>query len=194
MVKNTHGGSGHKSQARKNVVNPKFASSKIRLRNSEEDEAYAQVLNVLGGGVCAVLCHDGQERLCIIRGKFRGRGKRDNMLYRGSWVLVALRTWAGTTKSGKEQCDLLEIYSDSDKKKLPTMDTSVNWTPFISNDAAYGFDKHDVNEEAGFVFADEKDEEYMELVSKAAGKTIAMNTSSVSTGVTEEEEIDIEDI
>ena len=194
MVKNTHGGSGHKSQARKNTINPKQStSSKIRLMNPDDDEVYGQILSILGGGMCAVLCHDEKERLCVIRGKFRGRGKRDNTLYRGCWVLVALRTWAGTSAKGKEQCDLLEIYSELDKKKLQTLDNTIKWSAFVSNDATNSFNKaSDVLEMQGFEFSDETHDEYMDLVSSGKEK---ISFISVKKEEKEEEEIvDVEDI
>ena len=189
MVKNTHGGSGHKSQARKNVVNTKFASTKTRLKNKEDDEIYAQILSILGGSMCAVVCDDDVERMCVIRGKFRGRGKRDNTLSRGTWVLVGMRTWSGTTKSGKEQCDLLEIYSDAEKKKLQTLDTSVSWSKFISNDNTFSAVQ---SKDAEVEFTDENNEEYAELMTHK-NKKISLSTSEKD--VSEEEvEISLEDI
>ena len=43
---------------------------------------------MLGGTNCEVLCIDGKTRQCIIRNKFCGKGKRDNWLTRGKWILV----------------------------------------------------------------------------------------------------------
>lgn len=189
MVKNTHGGSGHKSQARKNTMQGKpSASSKLRLRNTEDDEVYAQILSILGGSSCSVVCHDGVERLCVIRGKFRGRGKRDNTLYRGCWVLVALRTWAGTSAKGKEQCDLLEIYSELDKKKLQIMENMINWKAFISNDATNAFNKAETAEQDVFEFSDDRGDEYLELINS--------NNKKITLDVVDEteEEIDVDDI
>lgn len=186
MVKNTHGGSGHKSQARKNTINPKQFSSKIRLRNTEDDEVYAQVLKILGGGMCAILCHDDIERLCVIRGKFRGRGKRDNTLYAGGWILVGLRTWAAASNKGKELCDLLEIYSETDKKKLQTLELSINWNNFITNTST---DKKEVIiDQNEFDFSDEQpNEEYKDLFSTT-------NNTKMTFIAMEEEEIDVSDI
>jgi hypothetical protein len=52
--------------------------------------------------------------LCIIRNKFKGRGKRDNILDSGSWVLVGMREWA----SKQDTCDLLEVYNDGERDRL----------------------------------------------------------------------------
>jgi initiation factor 1A len=189
MVKNTHGGSGHKSQARKNTTTGKPSSAKLRLMNPEDDEVYGQILSILGGSTCAVLCHDGIERLCIIRGKFRGRGKRDNTLYRGCWVLVALRSWSGTTAKGKEQCDLLEIYSELDKKKLQCQESGINWKNFIANDATNSFNKAEtVEQQDGFEFSDEQADEYLDLMKSKDNQKISLTISE------EEEEINVDDI
>jgi len=188
MVKNTHGGSGHKSQARKNTVNVKHSSSKLRL-SDDEDEIYGQVLKILGGGMCSVLCQDSIERLCIIRGKFRGRGKRDNTLLGGSWILVAKRSWCGETTNGKEKCDLLEIYGELDKKKLQAVETTVNWNNFIVNDVKNSFNK----ETDDFEFSNEQNEEYEILIS-SGNKKIAMPIIEEDGVFSEEDEINVDDI
>lgn len=190
MVKNTHGGSGHKSQARKNTVNAKYSSSKLRLRD-DEDEIYGQVLKILGGGMCSVLCQDGIERMCIIRGKFRGRGKRDNTLVGGSWILVAKRSWCGETTNGKEKCDLLEIYGELDKKKLQVVETSINWNSFIANDVKNSFNKETVTDD--FEFSDEQNEEYETLIS-SGNKKIVMPLIEEEGVFVQEEEINVDDI
>jgi len=118
MVKNTKGGSGHKAMGRKFVVRPD--NRKTRL-SQDECEIYAMVEKLLGNGMCHVLCKDGKRRLCFIRGKFRGRGKRDNTIVNGTWVLVGSRDYE-SEKSGEgkdlEKCDLLEVYGDVDKERL----------------------------------------------------------------------------
>ena len=77
MVKNTTGGSKAKGQARKLVADKSKASKFLRVIQ-EEGEVYAKVEKLLGNGMCHVLCLDKVTRLCFIRGKFRGRGKKDN--------------------------------------------------------------------------------------------------------------------
>jgi translation initiation factor 1A len=136
MVKNTTGGSKTKGQARKLIVDTKASSKALRI-SMDKYEVYAQVTKNLGNGMCHVLCIDGKTRLCHIRGKFRGRGKRDNMIGIGSWILVGLREWeVGKDDSKKlENCDLLEVYSDYDKEKLKTTVTTLDWAAFISNDS-----------------------------------------------------------
>ena len=112
MVRNT-GGNKAKKFASKSFI---ISNRATRFAN-EEGEIYAIVQRMLGNNNCEVLCIDGVTKLCIIRGKFLGKGKRDNKLSKGVWVLVGKREWEVTTKE-KGKCDLLEVYSDSDKSKL----------------------------------------------------------------------------
>ena len=95
-----------------------------------EGEVYAIVTKMMGGSICEVLCIDGITRQCVIRRKFSGKGKRDNLLYRGKWILVGLRDWEKSSKI-KETCDLLEVYSDHDKEKL-IKNTKENFRIFLS--------------------------------------------------------------
>jgi initiation factor 1A len=114
----------------------KFASKSFNISEKntrfsiDDDEVYAIINRMLGSNICEVLCIDGKTRLCIIRGKFSGKGKRDNRLFRGKWVLVGLRSWQVTSKE-KEKCDLLEVYSDNDKEKL-IKNSKQNFRIFLS--------------------------------------------------------------
>ena len=71
-------------------------------------------------------CIDEKERRCFIRGKFKGRGKRDNIIEVDKWVLVGLREFQQVPseivlvngKKEMEMCDLLEVYSSSEKETL----------------------------------------------------------------------------
>ena len=87
MVKNVKGGTGHKKQASKHTQAPTFT---VKLRIAlEEGEVYAQVTKLLGNGMCHVSDSTGKLLLCHIRGKFRGRSKRDNLIATGSWFSAA---------------------------------------------------------------------------------------------------------
>ena len=121
MVKNTTGGSKAKGQARKFAGGSK-QSRALRV-STDESETYALVTAYLGNAMCNVICSDGITRLCHIRGKFRGRGRRDNLVSLGSWLLVGLRDWATEKDGKKEQCDLLEVYSETDKENLKNIKT-----------------------------------------------------------------------
>lgn len=115
MVKNTHGGSKHKSQARKLVNAPQ--SNKLRLPECDE-ECFAIVTKMLGNGMCHVnLLHQNnilENIVCHIRGKFRGRNKKSNLISTSSIVLVGLRTWEKNVSA----CDLLDIYNSHHIEKL----------------------------------------------------------------------------
>lgn len=67
-----------------------------------------------------------KDRRCFIRGKFKGRGKRDNIIEVDKWVLIGLREFQQAPselvlvngKKEMEMCDLLEVYSSSEKETL----------------------------------------------------------------------------
>jgi len=185
MVKNTKGGSGHKSQARKFVATK--SSNKTRL-SEDESELYAFVINKSGGDNMVIMCEDDKERRCIIRGKFRSsRGKRDNFISKGSWVLVGIRGWS----SDDNVCDLLEVYNENDKMKLKTI-PGINWNKFISHDHACT--NTTVSQDDNFVFSTNtsEEEEYNMLVSDSKKQMTLHSINEIDSG--EEVEIDIDDI
>jgi initiation factor 1A len=165
MVKNTKGGSGHKGQARKFVV-PSSSKQMVKTRVALEDgELYAQVTKMLGNGMCHVLCQDNKTRLCFIRGKFRGRGKRDNMISNGKWILIGLRDYESEKAGGKlDNCDLLDVYTDQDKERLKNQVQTVNWSQFILNDRVNTNTNDGNTIDDGFDFTDEKEDEYKKIM------------------------------
>ena len=192
MVKNVKGGSGHKSQARK-FVTPASSKQVVKTRFAIEDgELYAQVVKYLGNGMCHVLCHDEKTRLCHIRGKFRGRGKRDNMITNGKWVLVGIRDYESEKAAGKlDNCDLLDVYSDQDKERLKVQVQGINWRVFVSNDHANTFTKEDES----IIFSDEKEDEYIKLMEMDITGTNAKKINMLNTATdAEEDEVNIDDI
>jgi initiation factor 1A len=191
MVKNTKGGSGHKSQARKYENSGKQSNFKTRF-SEDEFEYYAQVVAMLGNGMCHVMCKDGKKRLCVIRGKFRGRGKRDNTLSNGKWVLVGGRDFeAEKTGEGKnlEKCDLLEVYSDLDKERLKALG---GFNEFITRDNAF-ITVSGGSAENDFEFSDNAGEdEYNSLMSELKPKQISLVSISENQIETDAESEDIE--
>jgi translation initiation factor IF-1 len=119
MVKNVAGGCNGKKVARKHTTKGK---NELRLSKSS-DEKYAIVKKLLGN-TCDVICDDGVDRRCIIRGKFTGRNKRDNMIDSGIYVLVGMREWVDETGHSKQSdssiryCDLLEVYNSMERDIL----------------------------------------------------------------------------
>ena len=185
MVKNTTGGSKTKGQARK-FANAPRQSANIRLSN-DECELYAQVTKMLGNGMCHVLCIDGKERLCHIRGKFRGRGKRDNLIGNNSWLLIGLRDWESEKDEKKKQnCDLLEVYSPIDVDRLKNT-VNENWNLF-NNDNGKKISDDDV------LFIDERTDDYMRLVEDELAQQQTQNNVKINIAFDDEEEINVDDI
>jgi initiation factor 1A len=189
MVKNVKGGSGHKSQARKfaGAALSSKQSSKLRIVE-EEGEIYAQITKIYGNGMCDALCIDNIIRLCIIRGKFRGRGKRDNTIRVGSWILAGKRDWESEKKDEKLKCDLLEVYSDFDIERLKKS-VHENWKIFVTMDVAK---LSTGNDDDNFEFSNSNDDEYnrvMSTLEKTPNSKITLDAVSE-----EEEEVCIDDI
>lgn len=137
MVKNTTGGSKHKGQARKLVNAP--VSNKIRF-SEDDDECYAIVSKMLGNGMCHVNVLKDNEILeniiCHIRGKFRSRNKKSNLVSVGGVILVGLRSWT----SSIDACDLLSIYPDHHISSLNLPSSLLNSIQnFSSNDQSFLF-------------------------------------------------------
>ena len=88
MVKNKTGGNKAKKQGRKHINIPQNRNTRFA---KEDGEMYAVITKIFGGPNCEAKCNDGKTRMCIIRNKFRGRGKRDNNVALGTWVLVGKR-------------------------------------------------------------------------------------------------------
>ncbi len=185
MVKNTTGGSKTKGQARK-FVNTVKQTTHLRVSN-DEYEVYAQVTKMLGNGMCHVLCIDQETRLCHIRGKFRGRGKRDNFIAINSWILVGLREWeSNKDKNDKkmQNCDLLEVYSSIDVERLKNT-VNENWNIFNQ-------EKKNLEDDT-FDFIDDETNDYNELIEKQINMN-RNNSTSLLNNFNEEEEIDIDEI
>jgi len=184
MVKNTTGGSKAKGQARKFVSGSKNAKA-LRV-STDESEVYAQVTKYLGNGMCDVICCDGISRLCHIRGKFRGRGKKDNLVTNGSWLLVGLREWATEKKEKKDSCDLLEVYSEADKENLKNIKT-VDWAIFMTTP-----DTTKTTTERGEIeFSNEKTDEHQALMDEEFERSKTGIRTVIALG---EDDIDVDDI
>ena len=135
MVKNTQGGSRHKSQARK-LVNA-VVSDNVRFPK-EDGECFAMVSKMLGNGMCNVnLIYENQllsNIVCHIRGKFRSRNKKSNFVAIGSTILVGIRSWTSNINA----CDLLFVYPDNHISSLNipiSLSQSINHNSYLSNDS-----------------------------------------------------------
>ena len=116
------GGCNGKKVAHKHAVK----SIKSGLRISQNKSEIYGVVKRLNGNTFDVTCIDEKDRRCFIRGKFKGRGKRDNIIEVDKWVLIGLREFQQVPselvlvngKKEMEMCDLLEVYSSSEKETL----------------------------------------------------------------------------
>jgi translation initiation factor IF-1 len=199
MVKNLNGGKKSKNMARKNIIG-RAAPKSVRLSNNEA-ALYAQVTKYIGNGQCYVMCSDLKTRLCIIRGKFKGRGRRDNKVELGTWVLIGLRTWASSSSDNKkkEECDLMEVYTELDKQQLRDKEPDVNWSAFTTTNTDANT-KNDETDDYLTFSADTSKAEYNDLMTLS--KSESNNTPSIVVGLdiineTNEDDdlnIDIDDI
>lgn len=183
MVKNNTGGNKAKGFARKNLVK----RDNVLRTVQEEGEIYAQAVKIMGGRIASAIDIDGNPLRAHIRGKFSGRGKRDNFIGPGTWLLVGLHDWQTDkgNSSGIRDCDILEVYNESDKDRLKNSVTCVNWDKFIANEAkTLGSNtQEDILE-----FTDEVTEEYERLISSQA---TGGNSNCI---ITDNEEINVDDI
>jgi len=203
MVKNTQGGSSHKKFARKFSSGGSSNNNNILRVSEDKGEIYAIVIKMLGNGMFHCHCLDNQIRLGHIRGKFSGRGRRDNTVEGGKWVLIGLREWDIPSEKSStmlkisnkmQQCDLLEVYSDSDKSRLRET-ISENWQVLDTNDVSRDVKENSRREEEdGFVFATDREFEREKLISEMKSSTSKKITLNTTEETVVEEEINFDDI
>mgnify|MGYP000023202696 FL=1 len=185
MVKNQDGGNKSKRTARKLVTAP--VDRKVRLA-CDEGEIYAVVTKMLGNGMFHANDHEGKERLCVMRNKFRGRSKRDNIVKLGGWVLIGERDFEAS--SSKPKCDLLEVYTDAEKMKLKKTGNPI----FDKLKSEHDNNKvDDTNTDVTFESGDtEKYKELLEKIESSDNKT--QNKKVVETINMDGDYVDIDDI
>lgn len=185
MVKNTKGGSKAKKFGRKFTGPP--VNNNLRL-SVDSAEVYACCSKIYGGPNIEVKCVDGIDRLCIMRNKFRGRGKRDNTIEVGTWVLVGLREFETVKEGKKETCDLLEVYREADKDKLQQNAVTVNWKILKEIKGAREGNIQETHDDDLFEFSDNRADEISEMINNS--ETTMLNIQEEE----EEDDIDINDI
>jgi translation initiation factor IF-1 len=152
MVKNTNGGKGSKSLARK--LTSGSASSHFPVP-SNELETFALVTKMHGPS-CDVLLPDGSKLLCHIRNKFRGRSKRQNVIVMNNVILVGFREWESTRKN----CDLMYVYDSGEISKIN--DAAIGY--FQTVVGGYGLSGGDGGGGGDLVFTEDLDEDVREQV------------------------------
>jgi translation initiation factor IF-1 len=118
MVKNTKGGKGSKGLARKLVNAYSESNTKKNIRKPENKYEVFALTTKMYGTMCEVLTNDGKSYKCHIRGKFRGRSKRNSIVSIGKILLVGFREFE---EPNFKVCDLLEIYEPNEVNELQKM-------------------------------------------------------------------------
>jgi translation initiation factor IF-1 len=141
MVRNTTGGNNNKQFARKHMSDNSKTGLKLRV-SEDQGELYAIATKMLGNNMFHAIALDGLQYLVHIRGKFSGRGRRDNTIGLGTWVLIGLRSWSNKNQDKNQdkivkvkiqEADILEVYSELDKARLQeTVDE--DWDILDDND------------------------------------------------------------
>ena len=173
MVINEKGGCKGKKVARKHLTKGK---NELRLSHSS-NEKYAIVKKLLGN-TCDVICDDGKERRCMIRGKFTGRNKRDNMIDSGVYILVGLREWVNEGAGGQKNlnyCDLLEVYNSSERDILKR--THGVFQSFKDESI---INEYDNRGSSSISFVDQNTLKYQEMVKKMEKKGSGSGSGSGS--------------
>ena len=173
MVKNIAGGNNGKKVARKHMTKGR---NELRLSKSD-DEKYAIVKKLLGN-TCDVICEDGIDRRCIIRGKFTGRNKRDNMIDSGTYILIGLREWVDEENISRSSCDknikycdLLEVYNSMERDILRR---THNIFASIKDETINKYEDRDTN----VAFVDENTLKYQNMIKNMEEKKSNKKSSS----------------
>lgn len=104
MVRNTIGGSKTKSLSRK-LLNNNIDDDVIPTSN-DPLEIQVFVSKIFGNGILQVTNPiDNSTLICHIRGKFRGRNKKNNLISLNSLLIVGLRHW----ENPHSNCDIIHI-------------------------------------------------------------------------------------
>ena len=184
MVKNTTGGNKSKGMARKLTNNNN--SGKLRV-SMDENEQYACITRLLGNGMCRATTSHGKDLLCFIRGKFRGRNKRANVISVSSIVLVGIRSWAG---DNPKECDLLEVYDLNETNQL-RMIPNINWATF---NEFYNISKNNDDDNIIFNNEGEFDSLHNNLSSSTNSNTLNNNDHNNNNNNNDNHIVDFDDI
>jgi translation initiation factor IF-1 len=102
MGRNQFGGNKQKSMANKTVVAP--------MRYSEDElEQYGKVIRAWGNGMFQIQDNEGKLYVGHVRGKMRGKSKRNNLVKVHDIVLMGMREW----ESERKNVDILYIYEEN---------------------------------------------------------------------------------
>lgn len=130
------GGGKAKSKGGKSFKKGKKVDTKSELIFKEDGQEYAQVLRLLGSSRLTVLCTDGKERLCTIRGKLVRRA----WVSVGTIILVSLRDF-------EEKCDMIHKYSDEEARNLRTYNELPHTMKLVADDTDGGITSFNDNDD-----------------------------------------------
>jgi len=131
------GGGKAKSKGGKSFKKGKKVETKSELIFKEDGQEYAQVIKMLGSSRLTVLCADGKERLCSIRGRLVRRA----WVNVGSIILVSLREFEDA------KCDMIHRYSDEEARNLRAYNELPTNLKLQADDASllsFKDDDHDI--------------------------------------------------
>ena len=186
MVKNTKGGKNHKKYGRKFTQS---GGDRTVRESREEGELYSCVSKVLGNNMCHILTQDSKTMLLHIRNKFRGRGKRDNKIELGTFILAGIREFETLKADKLPNCDLLEVYNDNEIEKIKKMNNDINWNVFKTITDLKNTSSEINDDDIGVVFENRTIEQTI------AENEIQENTENTkNTIMIDGDEIDIDDI
>jgi hypothetical protein len=142
MVKNTKGGSGHKSLSRKSQISSTNTIDSI-IKPQSPLEFFAIVTQFFGNTASVIDSHGSIFR-CFIRGKFRGRNKRNFIVAPSKLVLVSKRHFESDSSTN---VDLLTVYDSHDISLLlnfPSFNLSSLFHTFSSLSSSSSSSPHDI--------------------------------------------------
>jgi len=176
MVKNTTGGTGTKSLARKHQQTN--SGEKIRIPECDLEQ-FAFVTKMLGNGMCEIYTNNNVRLIGRIRNAFRGKNKRHNLITINSIVLVGLHEWEKIPKN----CDIMVIYEPNHIEQLKN-NPNININ-HVLNLQLTATSHQKIKKEADFDFVDE---EQIDI----APQFIPKNT--IEFDLEETEQVNIDDI
>ena len=179
MVRNTTGGTGTKSLARKHQTTNR--NDNLYLPGSDLEQ-FACVTKMLGNGMCEIFTNDNVRLIGRIRNSFSGKNKRHNLVTVNSIVLVGLYEWEKEPKN----CNIMLIYSQNQIeqiKSIPSIDIG-----HVLQLQLTGSNKTSTSKKISdnFDFTDE------ERIEEVAPQKLPRN--SIEFELEETEEIDVDDI
>lgn len=174
MVKNTTGGTGTKSLARKHQTG---GDNRLRLPECVLEQ-FACVTKMFGNGMCEIYTNNNVKLIGHIRSKFRGKQKRHNLINPGSIVLVGLREWENPIKN----CDIMTIYDENQIDQLSQI-PSVKIEHIMQLRLTTSFEPS--KKDSNVIFTQEEDEDEVAPQKRPAHDMFTLETT---------EEVDIDDI